>query len=73
MPDIGKFAICYLDDILVYSETIEEHQGHVTAVMEALLRVDSRLKLSKCEFAVKQVVFSGYVIRPGQMSIDLDK
>lgn len=70
---IGKFAICYLDDILVYSETVEEHQGHVTQVMEALLKVDSRLKLSKCEFTVKEVVFLGYVIRPGQMSIDPDK
>jgi transposase InsO family protein len=68
-----SFAICYLDDILIYSEREEDHEGHVLKVLEALRKVDSRLKLPKCEFGVRKVTFLGYVIEPGRMSMDPEK
>ena len=42
-------------------------------MLEALLRVDSRLKLEKYEFGVTKTVFLGYVLEPGKMSIDPEK
>ena len=70
---LNETVICYLDDILVYSSTFEEHAEHVTQVLQALKGVDSRLKLEKCEFGVTQVKFLGYIISPGEMRIDPDK
>jgi hypothetical protein len=45
----------------------------VRLILEALSKVDSRLKLSKYKFRVKKSVFLGYVIKLGKMSIDLEK
>ena len=70
---LGIFVICYLDDILVYSENDEDHETHIKLVLDALLKVDSRLKISKCEFGVTETLFLGYVIRPRQMSINPEK
>jgi hypothetical protein len=70
---LGKFVICYLDDILVYLNNEKDHEIHVRLVLEALSKVDSRLKLSKCEFGVRKSIFLGYVIEPGKMSIDPEK
>ena len=42
-------------------------------MLEALLRVDSRLKLEKCEFRVTKTVFLGYILELGKMSINLEK
>lgn len=50
--NLGKFVICYLDDILIYSENEKEHQEHVEWVLGRLATVDTLLKLSKCEFHV---------------------
>ena len=70
---LNKFIIYYLDDILIYSAEGEDHEEHVRLVLEALLRVDSRLKLEKCEFGVTKTVFLGYVLEPRKMSIDPEK
>ena len=42
-------------------------------MLEALLRVDSRLKLEKYEFRVTRTIFLGYLLEPGKMSIDPEK
>jgi hypothetical protein len=70
---LGKFVIYYLDDILVYSEHEKDHKKYVSLVLEALFKVDSRLKLSKCEFSIQKTLFLGYVIKPGKISIDPEK
>ena len=70
---LGKTVICYLDDILIYSETEEEHEEHVLQVLRALAKVDSRLKLEKCRFSVKKVPFLGFILEPGKMKLDPEK
>mgnify|MGYP000269914698 CR=1 FL=1 len=63
---LNKFVLCFLDDILIYSRTREEHVGHLEAVLQRLR--DSKLyaKRSKCEFFRAEVEFLGhYVGRSG--------
>jgi len=71
--NLGKFVICYLDDILVFSDNESEHQEHVEWVLQQFAKVNSILKLSKCEFGVKKTKYLGYIIRPGEISIDPEK
>ena len=61
---LDKFVICYLDNILIYLENKKEHKTYIKLVLDALLKVDSRLKLSKCKFRVKKTIFLGYIIYP---------
>ncbi|KFY47335.1 hypothetical protein V494_00038 [Pseudogymnoascus sp. VKM F-4513 (FW-928)] len=51
------FVIVYLDDILVYSTSKEEHVKHVKLVLEKIEKYNLLLKLEKCEFYIKQVEF----------------
>jgi len=55
-------CICYLDDILVYLKTLNEHVKHVSEILEALARVSLQLKPEKCEFHITKVDFLGFVV-----------
>ena len=50
----SDFAANYLDDIIVFSRTAEEHMLHLEAIFEALQIADLKIKVSKCEFFKKQ-------------------
>ena len=67
------FVIAYLDDILVYSKTLEEHRLYVSKVLEYLGVRDLRLKPEKCEFYIEEVDFLGFVIGRNGIRIDLTK
>ena len=49
-PYLEKFVILYLDDILIYSKTLDEHVEHVRTVLKTLLKNDLYAKPKKCEF-----------------------
>jgi hypothetical protein len=66
------YCIAYLDDIVVYSNTLEEHHRHVRAVLERLLNAGLYLKLSKCEFNAKRIVFVDFIVTPGGVEIEPD-
>jgi len=59
---LENFVILYLDDILIYSKTKEEHHQQVHQVLEKLLENDLYAKLKKCEFDKDKVEFLGYVL-----------
>ena len=59
---LDVFVVVYLDDILVYSKTEEEHVGHVTKVLQALKDVDLRVKLEKYEFYKQEIEFLEYIV-----------
>ncbi|KFY82311.1 hypothetical protein V498_08625, partial [Pseudogymnoascus sp. VKM F-4517 (FW-2822)] len=65
------FTIVYLDDILVYSASKDEHVQHVKCVLKKLKEYNLLLKLEKCEFHKNQVEFLGYII--GTHSIKMDQ
>ena len=54
-PFMDDFVIVYLDDILVFSKTWEEHVKHVKQVLEVLKRGQLFIKMSKCEFGKTQI------------------
>ncbi|KAK3515261.1 hypothetical protein QTP70_013039 [Hemibagrus guttatus] len=59
---LGKWVIAYIDDILVYSTSMEEHLCHVWEVLSRLQQHHLYIKLEKCEFHRTTVTFLGYVI-----------
>ena len=60
--NVYNFSKNYLDDILIYSITLDEHIEHVERVIKALMKENVKLKLSKCSFAQKSVVYLGHII-----------
>ena len=67
------FVIAYLDDILVYSRTLEEYQLHISKVLECLGVRDLRLKPEKYKFYIKKVDFLEFIIGRNGIRIDLVK
>jgi hypothetical protein len=72
-PFLDEFAICYLDDILIYSQTPEKHEKHVRAVLAKLEKNGLFCKASKCEFSVPQVNFLGFVISENGVEMEPGK
>jgi hypothetical protein len=67
MEYLDKFIVVFIDDILVYSRSEEEH---LHLVLQKLRDHKLYAKLSKCEFWLKQVAFLGHVISKGGVSVD---
>jgi hypothetical protein len=70
---IDIYVVIYLDDILIFSTTVEEHQEHVREVMKRLRDNSLVLKKEKCEFHVKEVVFLGFVISDTGIKMEKEK
>lgn len=66
-------VFAYLDDILIFSRTLEEHVLHVRQMLQRLLQNKLFVKAEKCEFHVDSVSFLGYVIESGQVKTDPQK
>lgn len=71
--ELNKFVICYLDDLLIYSANVSEHEHHVKTVLERLRTNSLYAKLEKCEFDKSEVEFLGYVISGNGISMAADK
>jgi transposase InsO family protein len=61
-PFLRKFVVVYLDDILIFSKSKEEHYSHLAQVLEVLRREKFFAKLSKCEFLVTELKFLGHLV-----------
>ncbi len=70
---LNKFVFVYLDDILIYSKSEEEHVQHVRRVLQRLLENQLFVKAEKCEFHKQSVSFLGFIVAPGSMQMDPEK
>ncbi|GJS72376.1 putative reverse transcriptase domain-containing protein [Tanacetum coccineum] len=61
LQDKGRFVIVFIDDILAYSKSKEEHEVHLKLVLESLRKEKLYAKFSKCEFWLEEVHFLGHV------------
>ncbi|GJU20927.1 putative reverse transcriptase domain-containing protein [Tanacetum coccineum] len=72
-PYLDKFVIEFIDDILIYSKTREEHEEHLRLVLELLKKEKLYAKFSKCEFWLREVQFLGHVINGNGIHVDPSK
>ncbi|WVZ97501.1 hypothetical protein U9M48_043028 [Paspalum notatum var. saurae] len=73
MEYLDKFVVVFIDDILIYSKTEEEHEEHLRLVLQKLKEHKLYAKLSKCEFWLDQMPFLGHIVSKGGIMVDPSK
>jgi len=73
MEYLDKFVVVFIDDILVFSKTKEEHAEHLRLVLHKLREHKVYAKHSKCEFWLEEVSFLGHVVSNGGIAVDPSK
>ena len=69
-PYLDQFVVVFVDDILIYSQSEVEHEGHLRIVLHLLRDHQLYAKLSKCEFWLTEVGFLGHVVSASGVSVD---
>ena len=67
------FIVIYLDDILIFSNSLEDHQVHVRRVLDQLREYDLHSKPEKCLFHTQKFEFLGFMVTPTGISMDSTK
>src|ERR1041384_4769282 len=73
MEELDAFVVVFIDDILIFSKTEEEHAIHLRIVLERLREHRLYAKFSKCEFWLREVAFLGHVITKNGVAVDPSK
>ena len=73
MPELDKFVVVFIDDILIYSKNKEEHAEHLRVVLQRLREHKLYVKFSKCDFWLTEVQFLGHIISKDGVSVDPSK
>ncbi|GJU62549.1 reverse transcriptase domain-containing protein [Tanacetum coccineum] len=72
-PYLDKFVIVFIDDILIYSKTKEDHENHLRLMLDLLRKEKLYAKFSKCEFWLQEVHFLGHVVNHDGIHVDPSK
>jgi hypothetical protein len=73
MDELDKCVIVFIDDLLVFSKTAEEHAEHLRIVLGKLRQHQLHAKFSKCKFWMEEVAFLGHVLSAKGVAIDPSK
>jgi hypothetical protein len=73
MEYLDTFVVVFIDDILIFSKNKEEHDEHLRLVLQKLRENQLYVKLNKCEFWLKEVLFLSHIISEGGISVDPSK
>ena len=72
-PYLDKFVLVFIDDILIYSGSKEDHEKHLRVVLQILRENQLYAKFNKCQFWLDKIVFLGHVISTEGVSVDPQK
>ena len=70
MPELDKFVVVFIGDILIYFENVEDHVEHLRVVLSRLREHKLYAKFSKCEFWLRKVPFLGYGLSEDGILVD---
>jgi hypothetical protein len=73
MPELDTFVMVFIDNILIYSKSMKEHEEHLRVVLQRLWDHQLYAKFSKCEFWINEVSFLGHVISSEGITVDPGK
>jgi hypothetical protein len=73
MPELDKFVVVFIDDILIYSKNEEEHAQHLRIVLTLLREHQLYAKFSKCAFWLEEIQFLGHVLSANGIAVDPSK
>ena len=69
-PYLDQFVVVFVDDILIYSKSVEEHEDYLRVILQILRDHQLYAKFSKCEFWLTEVKFLGHVVLASSVSVD---
>lgn len=72
-PHLDHFTIVFIDNILAYSKTVEDHVQHLRNSLQLLRDNQLYAKLNKCDFLLERVAFLGHIISQDGLAVDLAK
>ena len=72
-PYLDQFFMVFMEDILIYYQSEEEHEDHLRVVLQLLRDHQLYAKFSKCEFWLNKVRFLGHVVSASGVSVDPEK
>lgn len=70
---IGKFAYVYIDDVLIFSDTAEEHMRHISLIFGALYAANMKISDEKSHFFKSEIEFLGHIIKQNKITVDPEK
>jgi hypothetical protein len=73
MPELDKFVVVFIDDILIYSKNEEEHAKHLRIALTLLREHQLYAKFSKCVFWLEEIQFLGHVLSTNGIAVDSSK
>jgi ribosome-interacting GTPase 1 len=65
--------MAYLNNIIIYLNSVEEYKEHIKWVLRKLYKENMLIAVKKCKFHIKKTDFIGFIIKLGQISMDLKK
>ena len=69
LRECAEFSSVYIDDVLVYSDSWEDHVKHVKAVLQALRQIGLMAKPSKCQWGKQYLEFLGHRVGCGKVAV----
>ncbi|MBN2235990.1 MAG: hypothetical protein JW729_00435, partial [Bacteroidales bacterium] len=70
---VGIFIFIYMDDVIIFSESKEQHMKHIELVITALTEANMKISSDKCKFFENEVEFLGHIVLNGKISVDPKK